>query len=846
MSWYTGNACNVELLLGEKLFEIVEMSDQKPGTTAPDTAQKGQSDLLVFGSKIQNLWYFGPLNIRNFTFMKQGLLLLFLLPFSLWAQVINGRVVRSATERIPFPTVVSSEGRQVLGDIDGNFSIQVDSLPVTLVFSADDFITDSLVIGNNPGDTYVIALVPTIHEELETMVVVASRRRQRAEEVPISLEIIKPDLINNKGITDLEQAVDQVPGAYAMDGQVSIRGGSGFSYGAGSRVLILWNEVPLLSGDAGDTKWNAIPIENAQQVEVIKGASSVLYGSGALNGIISLVEREPEKKPYLFAKAQTGIYDNPQRSSLKWWSKNPLFHQADVSFGRQWKDFGLTLGGYGYTTDGYRQGETEDRGRINGTIYYKPESWKSFSASLGWNAQLSKAGNFIIWASDTFAYQPSGGADTSVAASTLTFNRGLRLTIDPSVKYFDKYGNKHQLKSRYFLTDNSNLNNDAQSSKADVKYIDYQFQRRWAGNWVLTSGASAIANKVNSYLYGDHSSFNGALYAQGEKGWKKLHITAGVRFEYFQQDKRQGDSDYFIGKDSIKLPVIPIVRMGVHYEVVKHTHLRASFGQGVRYPSVAERYTMTSVGSLNIFPNPALRPEQGWAAEIGLKQGIRIGRWKGFADAAAFINHYSNMMEFTFGNYIPDSLSPSLNPDDPGYIFNWLGFRAENAEEATITGLDFSLSGEGMIGPVKVQTLMGYTYMNPVSDNTDSAYRSTFSDTSTNMLKYRFNHLAKADLQLTWKGLSLGGSMRYNSYMQNIDAIFEDGVFGQQILVGLKQYRAENNGPAVVFDARIGYEFLDHYKVAFIVNNVANTEYMGRPGDIQAPRGFIFQFQYRL
>ena len=37
-----------------------------------------------------------------------------------------------------------------------------------------------------------------------------------------------------------------------MDGQVSIRGGGGFSYGAGSRVLLLWNGVPMISGDAGD------------------------------------------------------------------------------------------------------------------------------------------------------------------------------------------------------------------------------------------------------------------------------------------------------------------------------------------------------------------------------------------------------------------------------------------------------------------------------------------------------------------------------------------------------------------------------------------------------------------
>ena len=61
------------------------------------------------------------------------------------------------------------------------------------------------------------------------------------------MEIIRPELIDNKGITSLEQAVEQTPGVSTFDGQVSIRGGSGFSYGAGSRVLLLWDGMPFVS-----------------------------------------------------------------------------------------------------------------------------------------------------------------------------------------------------------------------------------------------------------------------------------------------------------------------------------------------------------------------------------------------------------------------------------------------------------------------------------------------------------------------------------------------------------------------------------------------------------------------
>jgi outer membrane receptor protein involved in Fe transport len=794
---------------------------------------------------------FWLLNLMKNNFMKQIFLLLLLVPCALFSQSLKGSVVDlSSNEAVAFPQIQFGEQGMLLGDENGQFEITNTAFPLQIIITAPDYVKDTFTIKNAGSQTFQLkSLFDTDHSnDIGTIVIAASRRRQAIEDVPVSLEVIKPELITNKGITDLEQAVDQAPGAYAMDGQISIRGGSGFSYGAGSRVLVLWNEVPLLSADAGDAKWNAIPIESAQQIEVIKGASSVLYGSGALNGIVSLIEREPGPETAFSAKIQSGVFDNPRRSTLRWWDKNPTQHQADVTFSKQFGRFGVNLGAYGFTSDGYRQGETEDRGRMNGTFYWRPEHIQKLKVSIGWNLQLQKTGNFIIWQSDTFAYQPVGGADTSLTSSSLTYNRGTRFSIDPSVKYFDKYGNKHQLKSRYYLVDNLNYSNPSQSSQSQVLFGDYQFQRGWNNNaFVLTAGTSTTYNTINSYLFGDHHSFNAAAYGQLEKKWKKVDITAGVRMEYYQQDGIRGDSDFYFGKDSSKLPIRPIFRTGVHYEIAKYTHLRASFGQGVRYPTVAERYTQTAVGSLLIFPNAAVKPETGWAAELGIKQGVKIANWKGFIDVAAFVNTYQNMMEFTFGAYNPDSIPLNFfNPNDPGYYTKWLGFRAQNAESAQITGIELSVNGEGAIGPIKVQTLAGYTYMNPISKNTNAAYRATFSDTSSNMLKYRFKHMAKADLQLSYKGFSLGGSMRLNSYMTNIDAIFEDGLLGQQILVGLKQYRETHHGLTVVFDARVGYTWKEKYKAAFIVNNVFNVEYASRPGDIQPPRTFMIQLSYHL
>ena len=779
--------------------------------------------------------------------MKHMLLLFLSLPLACISQ-ITGVVEDGQTKEPVFGAkIMASTGEKVLSDIDGSYSISPSSYPATLIIVAQTYVNDTIVV-DGPGELTIKMNPPVI--DLGTVVVSAGRRDQDIEDISISMEIIRPELFDNKGLSNLEEAIDQSPGVYAMDGQVSIRGGSGFAYGAGSRVLLLWNGMPLLSGDAGDTKWNAVPMEAASQIEIMKGASSVLYGSGALNGLISISEREPTLKGETRFKIQSGIYDNPRRASLKWWSKSRMFHQAEAYNSKMYKNVGYTISGNGFSSDGYREGEVERRGRVSGTFYIRPEKNKNIKAGIGFNFQAQKAGYFIVWDSDTLGYTPSGGADTSDAGSSLTYSRGTRLSIDPYIKIYDKHKNLHTVKTRFYRISNTNETNPGQSSTSAVAYGDYQFQHKWKNGSAVTSGATYLRSDVFSALFGDHNSTNVAAYGQYEQHFTRLDLTGGIRFEYFEQDGRAGDSDFYIGKDSsLVLPVYPILRVGAHYKLAEYTHLRASFGQGIRYPSVAERYTQTSVGALNVFPNPSLRPEVGWAAEIGIKQAIKIGNgWKGLIDVSGFINQYDNMMEFTFGQFKPDSIPWNISdPEDPGYINKWFGFQAQNAEKARISGIEFSFNSQGKIKEVELTSLIGYTYMNPVSLNTDSTYLTSFSDSGSTLLKYRFRHLVKADVEATYKGFSIGVSARYNSFMSNIDAIFEQEIVpGTSILPGLKEYRERNNKGAFVMDFRTGYSFADHYRVGFIINNLLNAEYVTRPGDIQAPRSFIVQLQMKF
>jgi iron complex outermembrane receptor protein len=674
-------------------------------------------------------------------------------------------------------------------------------------------------------------------QDEKTVYVRAARFEKNVEEVSISMEVLRPALIANKGLANLEQAVNQSPGVFTMDGQVSIRGGGGYAYGAGSRVLLVWNGVPMLSPDIGDVKWNAVPMEHAEQIEIIKGASSVLYGSGALNGIIAMNEKDAPLEGTVSLKVQNGIYGNPPRASMKWWDTPPTFQLVDVYAAKRKENHAFTLGVNVFRDKGYREGDHEQRARIHGTYAYFFKNIPQLKAGLSFHVQAQEEGVFILWRNDSMCLQ--------ALENTLSEQRALRLSLDPYLLYISKNKVKHALRTRYYVTTTGSSTALVDASLGQMYYADYQASKKFK-YLDVSFGATSNVSQVTSYIFGNHLSKNFSLYHQAEWSKGKLDLQAGLRLEYCQLNNETPETNFnWVGQT---LPVYPILRFGGHYALRKSTHLRASFGQGIRFPAVAERYISTSVGGLRIFQNPDLLAERGWAAELGLKQVVVIGAWKAMLDVAGFINAYDNMTEFAFGVFKPDTMAflQTTNPGAINYLYNWVGFQAQNAERARITGIEFSMNSTGKIGEVEVLTLLGYTYMNPLSLNTDTTYLATFSDTTGSMLKYRFKHLAKADIELNYKKFGIGISGRYNSYMRNIDLAFEEGIIDTEILVGMAQYRAVFNKGVPVFDLRFNYAFSEQFKCNLILNNFTNAEYVTRPGAVQAPRNFVVQLQYVL
>ncbi len=758
---------------------------------------------------------------------------------------VKGTVTdKSNDETLPGALVTLNKTKGVAADINGVFVISAvageynlacDLLGYTkftsnIVVKAFDTVFVNIQLGNG-------------NQLLDEVVVSAGKFEQKLSDVTVSMDVIKPSLVQNKGITNLDAIINQVPGVVVSDGQASIRGGSGYSYGAGTRVLMLVDEMPMITADAADIKWNYLPIENMEQIEVIKGASSALFGSSALNGVINMRTAYAKDKPQTMVTLFGASYDGPQRANLKWWRGTSQTQRGvNFSHSEKIKNLDIVLGGHVYDDDGYRYLETEKRVRFNTNLRYSFKKIQGLQIGLNTNMMQTTGGLFFLWQNADSAYIPTG--------YTIQTFKNIRFNIDPYVTYFSKKGGKFSLRTRYFLSNNVNSTN--QGSRSELYYNELQYQKKFKNNLTTTFGFVYTEQQVMAdSLYGRHTGNNYAGYAQFDYKYKKLTVSVGLRGEYNKVDTSYTRG--YISNSINNLPFQPVLRAGLNYQLMEYTFLRASFGQGYRFPSVAEKYISTGLSAIKILPNPGLQPERGWAAEIGVKQGFKLLNFKGYIDVAGFWTEYQSMTEFIFDIY--GTKTGLFYLDN-----NKAGFKSQNVGRARITGIDLSLTGSGKMGPINVSTLMGYTYINPINPDFDPAKDTLGSLLNSNLLKYRNRHLVKGDLQLDYKKVSIGWSVRYYSFMENIDRRFVQSIYHEYnspstpfdnldntyILPGLPKYREEHKNGDWIHDARCSFQISKALKASFIVNNVFNREYTLRPGDVRPPRMFMLQLMIKI
>lgn len=772
---------------------------------------------------------------------------------------ITGKVRDIHGESLPGATIVL-KGDATTGagaDEYGNYILELAPGKYKLICRYTDMIPDTIDVIVLAGTTVQrdITLQPfaTDIEEFELRV---GKFDTPLEDQTVSIEILRPKIIENKNTRSIETALDQTPGLNILDGEPQIRGGSGFTFGVGSKVAVIVDDMPMLSGDAGRPEWGFIPVENIHQVEVIKGAASVLSGSSALSGSIHIRTAYPTEKPLTKVQLYSGVYSKPS-AGTRWYSDLPLISGMNLLHSRKIRNWDIVLGGnlnydHGYlgpaVTDTFvvkdevsnfsNRQMASQRARFNFNLKHRSRNYKGLAYGLNGNFMLAHTNMVFAWLNDTSGlYRAYPGA--VFLQDQLIFN------LDPYVNIFTGTAGKHSIRGRMLRTVNDMSAN--QSNQATVLYGDYQFQKKYTAlrGFQFIGGLTGTHTHSHANIYsGSGSSVNQLLnisaYAQGESKIRQtLNISVGGRLEYFRLN------------DSITA-LKPIFRAGTSIKIYQETYLRMSYGQGYRFPTITERFIKTGVGNFGVFPNPQLQPESSWNAEAGIKQGLKFGKLMGYLDLAGFWQEYDNTIEYMFG--IWDAASPA----------SFAGFKFLNTGSSRVLGLDLSFSGIAKINPRTELTFMsGYNYIVPKTLNPDYvyatddfdrqfSYNSTSLDSSSRVLKYRFLHNVKADAEIVFrKKLAIGFSVKYFSKIVNMDRIikeFEEFTANAPYIQNIRYmdyFNAHRYGN-IVLDARISFNLNSKHKIALIGSNVLNRSYSLRPLKIEPPRTVMLQYSYKL
>lgn len=767
----------------------------------------------------------------------------------------NGEAVFSASV-----VVDAAKGWAVTSDFDGNFRIDLPAGKYNVLVRYIGYEENTREVTLKSGENKTLNFSLKQSEQILGLVEVvsATKRGIVAEKEVVTVETITAEFLDNNVITIGSDAVDKVPGVTILDGQVSIRGGSGYAYGTGSRVILVIDEIPLLSPERNEVLWDFIPMENVKTIDVVKGASSVQYGSAALNGIVAVTTNWPSKKKETNVTMFSGIYGAPPIAEGQWWDRTDnIFekpHELGVQFShlRQLTDeMDLVVSGAFISNQSHILNQANNRVRNNIKWRFTPEKIRGLTFSLNSNLLYRNNDQFFIWEnSNTGAYEGMSFQD-----------RYLRYSIDPVVKYFFKDNNQFSFINRIYYDERLNKGRPSQYSGIKA-YNDFQYKRTFKNaekgiNGTTTVGFVNSHDRIEAKSF-DSYSINGdgifhfntfSAYTQSDFGWNDLTLALGARFDYVALNGNKAASK-------------PVFNAGTSYELGHKNFLRFGFGQSFRIPSIAERFVkeeITSVeignNTLRVFagPNPDIRPESGYSFELGFKKIITTSKFEAKIDAVVFYQRFEDMTEFTFGNYT-----------DPIDSTDYLGFQMLNVAEARIFGWEGTINASHKIRESVLTYQFGYTYSygaNAEEDTTlnnilsvmkgafqafsisDEEYADYYENGEQNilhgMLRYRFRHTIKMDVNLDIKKFSFGTNIRYYSFMDRVDAVF--AIF----IPDIQDYRdAQNNRGDFVVDLRGQYHFSDQFTLGFICKNALNNDYQLRPAKPDAPRSFTFQGRF--
>ncbi len=527
------------------------------------------------------------------------------------------------------------------------------------------------------GDDAAVSIAITPNPiQIAPVVVTASREEQLASAAPVSVAVATATDLARRATLGLDEAIARVPGVEMLDGQISIRGSSGYARGLGSRVLLMVDGVPANEGDRDGIDWDLLPVTEVERVEVVEASASALYGSPALGGVVNVITRRIPDAPSLTVRVVGGGYAGPPHQVWRWRTTPALFGGVDVGYSRGIGPVRFLVSGGTLGDGGYR--ENNDDARAHGLLKVVLAPSAALHGELLASAVHDDHGQVLFWctqgtcADSGLAYQPFR-VDSSTLGDRTRSDQYLvqataRRVIDPDLALRARA-------SWYRTAFTDAFRADTDGATADRLGAEFGAEWHPSPGRVVNAGTEVTYATVASDLYGDHSQTSLAWYADdgtplGDAG----RLTLGGRIDA-------------VAVDAVAWNVVASPRVAATWQWAP-VRLRASLGSGFRAPALAERFTSATQQGIQVIPNPSLESESSWSGELGatLPAARRVA-----IDAALFWSEYQNLIE-------------------PALVAGGTEIQFTNVTRARVRGLDLTARAADLAGG-HLDATLAYTWL---------------------------------------------------------------------------------------------------------------------------------------
>ncbi|WP_298485015.1 TonB-dependent receptor [uncultured Maribacter sp.] len=534
---------------------------------------------------------------------------------------INGVVSENNTP-IPFANVLlKGTIKGTSTDEEGAFTLQnLSAGDYTLLVSVLGYqpYAKKIALKEKESKTVVINLIAS-SEELEETVVTGTLKAVNRLDSPVPVEVYSPTFLKKNPTANIFEALQNVNGvrpqincSVCNTGDIHINGLEG------PYTLVLIDGMPIVSGLGTVYGLSGIPNSLIEQIEIVKGPASSLYGSEAVGGLINIITKSTEDAPIFFADAfATG------------WEEYSLDFGTKLSVGKKTDALiGINYFNYDNPIDNNNDNFTDL------TIQERISVFQKWNIKRKENRILSFAGRFFYenrWGGE-LQWTPEFRGGTDIYGESIKTRRWevlgkYQLPIKEKVLFSFSYNDHHQ-DSFYgdtpYLADQrigfTQLTWDKTKGKHDLLFGTALRYNYYDDN----TSATETTNKNNP-----DEIVIPSLFVQDEIKFNKKHsLLVGARYDY---DSRHG---------SIFTP-----RAAYKWKVTTNGILRLNAGTGFRVVNLFTEDHAALTGSREVIIANALKPEQSYNTNLNYLQKF-YGTNGTFStlDASLFYTHFSNVI----------------------------------------------------------------------------------------------------------------------------------------------------------------------------------------------------------